>query len=137
MPNYASVLVDESGGRAFDYGLPEGVALSVGSRVRIPVRTRLMLGTVIALRDETDAQGVRMIAEVLGDEPALSAALIRLAGWLADYYCCPLEAAMRTVLPNVIRKAEVGHKVRLFARLAREVSKPNSEQVGLFADTEE
>ncbi len=122
MPNYASVLVDESGGRAFDYGVPEGGTLSVGSRVRVPVRTRLMLGTVIALRDETDAQTVRMISEVLGSEPALSPALIRLAAWLADYYCCPLEAAMRTVLPNVIRKAEVGHKVRLFARLAREVS---------------
>ena len=121
MPNYASVLVDESGGRAFDYGVPEGVALSVGSRVRVPVRTRLMLGTVIALRDETDAQTVRMISEVLGDTPALSPALIRLAAWLADYYCCPLEAAMRTVLPNVIRKAEVGHKLRLFARLAREI----------------
>ncbi len=121
MPNYASVLVDESGGRAFDYGVPEGATLSVGSRVRVPVRTRLMLGTVIALRDETEAKGVRMIAEILGDEPALSTALIRLAGWLADYYCCPLEAAMKTVLPNVIRKAEVGHKVRLFARLAREI----------------
>ena len=121
MPNYASVLVDESGGRAFDYGVPEGGTLSVGSRVRVPVRTRLMLGTVIALRDESDAQTVRMISEVLGDTPALSPALIRLAAWLADYYCCPLEAAMRTVLPNVIRKAEVGHKLRLFARLAREI----------------
>jgi primosomal protein N' (replication factor Y) len=40
---------------------------------------------------------------------------------MADYYCCPLEAAMRSVLPNVIRKAEVGHKRQLFARLAREV----------------
>ncbi len=121
MPNYASVLVDESGGRAFDYGVPPGAAVSVGSRVRVPVRARLMLGTVIALRDETEARSVRMIGEILGDEPALSPALIRLAAWLADYYCCPLEAAMRTVLPNVIRKAEVGHKVRLFARLAREI----------------
>ncbi len=121
MSNYASVLVDESGGRAFDYGVPPGAAVSVGSRVRVPVRTRLMLGTVIALREETEAQGVRMIGEILGDEPALSPALIRLAAWLADYYCCPLEAAMRTVLPNVIRKAEVSHKVRLFTRLARAI----------------
>ena len=29
---------------------------------------------------------------------------------------------MKSVLPQVIRKADVGHKTQLFARLAREVS---------------
>ncbi len=122
MSTYARVLLDESGGRAFDYGVPEGVRLGVGWRVRVPVRMRTLLGTVIAISDTTEAQGVRMISEVVGDEPALSEALIRLAQWMSDYYCCPLEAAVRSILPNVIRKAEAGHKVRLFARLAREIS---------------
>ncbi len=120
--NYAKVLLDDSGGRAFDYGVPEGLAAVVGSRVRVPVRMRTLLGTIIALSETTEADGVRMISELVGDEPALSPGLIGLAQWMANYYCCPLEAAMKTVLPNVIRKAEVGHKVRLFAQLAREVS---------------
>ncbi len=120
--NYAKVLLDDSGGRAFDYGVPEGLAAVVGSRVRVPVRMRTLLGTIIALSETTEADGVRMISELVGEEPALSPGLIGLAQWMADYYCCPLEAAMKTVLPNVIRKAEVGHKVRLFARLARQVS---------------
>ena len=119
---YAKVLLDDSGGRAFDYGIPETLNAVVGSRVRVPVRMRTLLGTIIALSATTEADGVRMIAELVGDEPALSPGLIGLAQWMADYYCCPLEAAMKTVLPNVIRKAEVGHKVRLFARLARGVS---------------
>ena len=120
--NYAKVLLDDSGGRAFDYGVPETLNAVVGSRVRVPVRMRTLLGTIIALSETTEADGVRMISELVGDEPALSPGLIGLAQWMADYYCCPLEAAMKTVLPNVIRKAEIGHKVRLFARLAREVS---------------
>jgi primosomal protein N' (replication factor Y) len=122
MPKFARVLLDESGGRAFDYEVPETLALVVGSRVRVPVRARTILGTIIALSDTTEAEGVRLIAEVVGDEPPLQPQLIRLAEWIADYYCCPLEAALRTVLPTVIRKAEVGHKMRLFAELARDIS---------------
>jgi primosomal protein N' (replication factor Y) len=128
MPRFALVMVDDSGGNAFDYELPEPVAaaLQVGSRVRVPVRTRTALGTILELRDTSDARGVKPIAEVVSAEPVLSPLLIRLAKWMADYYCCPLEAALRTVLPNVIRKAQVGHKRQLFARLAREV---NAEEI--------
>jgi primosomal protein N' (replication factor Y) (superfamily II helicase) len=119
---FAKVLLDDSGGRAFDYEVPDGLNAVVGSRVRVPVRMRTLLGTVIAVSETTEADGVRPISELVGDEPALNPGLIQLANWMADYYCCPLEAAMKTVLPNVIRKAEVGHKVRLFAKLAREFS---------------
>ena len=131
MPRFARVLVDESGGRAFDYEVPDAVgpALAVGSRVRVPVRMRAMLGTVISISDTTDATGIRPISELVGDEPALSPRLIQLAEWVAIYYCCPLEAALRTVLPGVIRKAEIGHKKRLFARLAREVSEEEIEVI--------
>src|SRR5688572_11297108 len=107
MPKFARVLLDDSGGRVFDYEVPDALAPAVGSRVRVPVRLRTLPGTVIGLSDETEASGVRPIAELIGDEPALNPQLIRLAEWMADYYCCPLEAAIRTVLPTVIRKAEV------------------------------
>lgn len=132
MPKYARVLVDDSSGKAFDYELPEAVAatLQPGSRVRVPVRTRTMLATVIELLDETDVPGVKPIAEVVSAEPILSPLLLKLGAWIADYYCCSLEAAMKSVLPNVIRKAEVGHQTRLFARLAREVTPEEIEALG-------
>jgi len=105
MPRFARVLLDDSGGRVFDYGIPEAACgtVAVGSRVRVPVRTRAVLGTVIAVSETTDAEGIREISEVVSDEPAMSAQLIRLAEWVANYYCCPLEAALRGVLPGVIR----------------------------------
>ena len=109
--------------------MPAAAAVAVGSRVRVPVRTRAVLGTVIALSDTTDAQGIREISEIVSDEPAFSPELIALAEWVANYYCCPLEAALRTALPGVIRKAEVGHKTRLAARLAREVSDEEIETI--------
>ncbi len=124
MPRYALVLVDDSGSNAFDYALPDAVAdtLRVGSRVRVPVRTTTRLGTIIELRDTTEAPGVKPIAEVIDAEPVLNPVLLRMASWIADYYCCTLEAAMRAVLPNVIRKGELSHRQRLVARLKREMS---------------
>jgi len=124
MPRYALVLVDDSGSHAFDYALPEAVAdsLQIGSRVRVPVRTTTKLGTIIELRDESDAPGVKPITEIIDPEPVLNPMLLKMAAWMADYYCTTLEAAMRAVIPNVIRKAELGHKQRLVARLAREIS---------------
>jgi primosomal protein N' (replication factor Y) len=131
MPKFARVLVDDSGGRSFDYEIPAALAdaAGIGCRVRVPVRTRAMLGTIIAVSDITDADGIRPISELVSDEPALSPQLIRLAEWVANYYCCPLEAALKTVLPGVIRKAEVGHKKRLVARLARDISDEEIETI--------
>src|SRR5260221_214503 len=124
MPRFARVLVDDSAGKSFVYELPGAVAavLQPGSRVRVPVRTRTALATVIELLEETGVPGVRQITDVVSAEPILSPVLLRLGAWIADYYCCSIEAAMKSVLPQVIRKAEVGHKTQLFARLVREVS---------------
>src|SRR5215207_2656055 len=99
MPRFARVLVDDSAGKAFDYELPEAVAgvLQPGSRVRVPVRTRTALATVIELLDETDVPGVKLISEVVSAEPILSPLLLKLGAWMADYYCCSIEQAMKSV----------------------------------------
>src|SRR5687767_13100913 len=131
MPRFARVMVDDSGGNAFDYALPEAIAsaLAIGSRVRVPVRTRTALGTVIELRDETEARGVKLITEVISAEPILDPLLIGLGEWIADYYCCSREAAMRSVLPQVIRKAALGHKTRLVVRLVKMPDGPELDQL--------
>ena len=79
MPKYARVLVDDSDGKAFDYELPEAVAgfIQPGSRVRVPVRTRTLLATVIELLDHTEVTGVKLISEVVSAEPILSPLLLR------------------------------------------------------------
>jgi primosomal protein N' (replication factor Y) len=78
-----------------------------------------MLGTIIEVRETTEAEGVKLIADVVSADPILSPLLIRLGTWIADYYCCPVEAAMKAILPQAIRKATVSHKTQLFARLLR------------------
>ena len=45
MPKFARVLLDDSGGRVFDYGIPKtaGGTVAGGSRVRVPVGMRAVL----------------------------------------------------------------------------------------------
>lgn len=124
MPLYAKVIPDRAGDRALDYSIPAEfeAAVGPGSRVRVPLRARLLLATVIDVSDETEAKNLRDIAGVLGDAPLIRPKLLEIARWMAEYYCCPLEAAMACVLPQVIRGGEVTTRKRNTARVVREVS---------------
>ena len=118
---FARVLIDRAIRRELDYAIPEALAerVRIGSRVRVPFRDKSALATVVALLEESDATGIRPIDAVVGDKPALSPTLLELARWMSAYYCCSIETVMRSLLPNVIRRAEVGWKKQLFVRPGR------------------
>src|SRR3954471_223700 len=124
-PPYARVIIDRAIHRELDYAVPELLAekIAIGSRVRVPFRERSALGTVVGLLDESDAQGIRPIEALVGDAPILSEKLIELARWMSVYYCCPIETVMRSLLPQVIRRAEVGWKKQLFVQPARKIDR--------------
>src|SRR6266404_20653 len=123
-PSYARVIIDRSIHRELDYLIPKMLAekVGIGSRVRVPFRERSALATVVAVLEETDAEGIRPIEALVGDKPVLSAKLIELARWMSAYYCCPIEAVMRSLLPQVIRRAEVTWKKQLFVSAAKEIA---------------
>ncbi|CAN5528776.1 primosomal protein N' [soil metagenome] len=121
MSTFARVVIDRSIRRELDYAVPEKMAgkVVVGSRVRVPFRDKSLLATVVALLEESPAEGIKPILALLGEKPVLSPSLIELARWMANYYCCPVETVMRSFLPQVIRKAEVGWKKQFFVSPAR------------------
>jgi primosomal protein N' (replication factor Y) len=130
-PSYIRVIIDRSIHRELDYVLPDTLVdrVDVGSRVRVPFREKSALATVVALLKESSAEGIRPIEAVLGDKPILSKPLLELARWMSDYYCCPIETVIRSLLPQVIRRAEVGWKKQLFVRRTREVSLDEIEKL--------
>jgi primosomal protein N' (replication factor Y) len=71
--------------------------------------------------DECAFESVRDVAALLDEKPMIRPALLDLATWIADYYCCPLEAAVRGVLPVAVRDGKVGAKTQNAARVAREI----------------
>jgi primosomal protein N' (replication factor Y) (superfamily II helicase) len=114
-PGYVRVIIDRAIQRELDYSVPETLAhrISIGSRVRVPFRDKSALATVLATLSESDAKGIRPIEALVGDGPVLSESLLELAKWMSSYYCCPLETVMRSLLPQVIRRAEIGWKKQL------------------------
>lgn len=130
-PSYARVIIDRSIHRELDYLVPETFAdrVGIGSRVRVPFRDKSALATVVALLEESSAEGIRPIEALVGDRPALSAKLVELARWMSAYYCCPIEAVMRSLLPQVIRRAEVGWKKQLIVSAAKEITAEDIEKL--------
>src|SRR6266478_831409 len=121
--NYVRVVVDRAIHRELDYSVPESLAerVGIGSRVRVPFRDKFALGTVVAVPESSEARGIRPIQLVIGEAPILSEQLLELARWISAYYCCPIETVMRSMLPQVIRRAEVGWKKQLFVQPARKI----------------
>ena len=131
MSAFVRVVIDRSIRRELDYLVPDPLLgkVTVGSRVRVPFRDKTLLATVVANLEESPADGIKPITALLGEKPVLSASLIELARWMANYYCCPIETVMRSLLPQVIRRAEVGWKKQLFVRRTRPASTEEMEKL--------
>lgn len=128
---FVRVLPDQAAGRMLDYSVPVSMqaAVGIGSRVRVPVRTRLLPGTVIEIFEESEFTKVRDIAELLDEKPMIRPSLLELARWMSDYYCCPLETAVRSVLPVAVRDGKVGAKKQNTARTARVFTEEDFEAI--------
>jgi primosomal protein N' (replication factor Y) len=128
---FVRVVVDRAIRRELDYSVPETLAdrVVVGSRVRVPFRDKSLLATVIATLAESPAPGIKPLEALVGEKPVLSETLIELARWMAAYYCCPIETVMRSLLPQVIRRAEVSWKKQLFVRQARVATEEELEKL--------
>ena len=131
MSAFVRVVLDRSIRRELDYAVPDALAekVAVGSRIRVPFRDKSLLATVVAELDESPAEGIKPIEALIGEKPTLSSSLIELARWMANYYCCPIETVMRSLLPQVIRKAKVSWKKQLFVTPTRQPSPEEIEKL--------
>src|SRR5438477_1274982 len=129
--NYIRVIIDRAIHRELDYLVPETLAerVGIGSRVRVPFRDKCALATVVAVPECSEAKGIRPIEAIIGDAPILSEQLLELARWISAYYCCPIETVMRSMLPQVIRRAEVGWKKQLFVQPGHKIDHEQIEKL--------
>jgi len=130
-PSYVRVIIDRAIHRELDYAVPESLMdrIGVGSRVRVPFREKSALATVVALTQQSEAKRIRPIEAVVGEAPTLSERLLELGRWIGAYYCCPTETVMRSLLPQVIRRAEIGWKKQLFVQPGRKTDREELEKL--------
>lgn len=105
--------------KEFDYAIPPELAgqVDVGSRVQVPFGARKVLGVVTAVAEESAQTRLKAILKVIGAQTLVTPKVLRLARWIADYYCCAPEIALKSVLPEAVRKEEAGWRERLYVRM--------------------
>jgi len=124
MQQYARVITDDPTDKELDYSIPPTWAgkVQIGSRVKVPLRSREILATVVALVDTPSVPNAKNISALISESPVLNYSLLTLARWMANYYCCPVESAVRSLLPEVIRTAKLGFKQERVVSATREIS---------------
>ena len=105
--------------REFDYLIPPELAgqVEVGTRVKVSFGRRQVLGCVTALAESSTHDSLKPILKVIGAQSLVTPSVLGLARWMADYYCCAPETALKSVLPDAVRKEKEGWRERLFVRV--------------------
>jgi primosomal protein N' (replication factor Y) (superfamily II helicase) len=104
--------------KEFDYSIPEELTgqIEVGSRVQVSFGARKILGIITALAEESGHANLKPILKIIGTQSLVTPKVLKLARWIGEYYCCAPETALKSVLPEAIRKENDGWKKQLFIR---------------------
>jgi primosomal protein N' (replication factor Y) (superfamily II helicase) len=104
--------------KEFDYSIPVELAgqIDVGSRVQVPFGARKILGVVTAVAEESAHANLKPILKVIGAQTLVTEKVLKLARWIGEYYCCAPETALKSVLPEAVRKEDASWRERLFVR---------------------
>ena len=138
----ARVTLDLAVRREFDYLIPNELEQNVcdGTRVKVPFGSREILGVVTAVLSESPHSNLREIIKIVGGQALVTSPILKLVRWIAEYYCCAPEIAMKAVLPDAVRKEEEGWRERLYVRALPqhgELPKLTKRQEDLWAIIEE
>lgn len=92
----------------FDYQLPDGVTQlpAIGCRVRVPFGRQQLIGIVLGQADATEIapHKLRAALELIDQQPAITADLLRLLVWSAQYYHYPIGEVLLLALPTLLRQ---------------------------------
>ena len=98
---YAEVSVNSPAARlkTFSYAIPQGLSLKPGQAVWVPFGDKALQGIIMELEPSPQVEAVREIIGPIEPLPLLSPPQLALAGWLSEYYLCPLFDAVALMLP--------------------------------------
>ena len=115
MPRIARIVVEVSVDKEFDYLVPDRLKenTKIGSHVVVPFGHSEARGYVVGFSEQSQYTKLKEIKELVGKKALVEQNILDLARWIADYYCAPVERAVRTVLPSAVRKKGAGFKERL------------------------
>ncbi|MDQ3696962.1 MAG: primosomal protein N' [Gemmatimonadota bacterium] len=119
-PHYVEVALPLPLFQSFTYAVDGEVAARVaaGSRVVVPFRAKREIGICLGPAAPPAAMRVRAVLEAPDAGPVLSAEMLTLCRWIADYYVVPLGVVLRSALPAALTGARAPHPSRKSQRVA-------------------
>lgn len=105
---YAEVAIPLNVHQTFTYRLPDSFAVGaqVGCRVLVPFGKQLLTGYIVDLHTTLEEAGqqdgeieIKEVEELFDTEPLLTAELLELSKWIADYYYAPWGEVIKCCLP--------------------------------------
>ena len=111
----ARVLVDLSLDRYFDYSIPPELEeiIDIGTHVNIPFgrsSKRIICGCVVDFPASSPYPELKLVESVYVKRPKIPVSLLKLGAWMAEYYCCSREQAVRALLPGPVRSGRISKK---------------------------
>src|SRR5436309_6681190 len=103
MPTFADVALPIPLPDPLTYEIPPAWASQAvpGVRTRVIMGRRRLTGVIVGVHTRRpEGVAIRPIEEVLDREPVLTADLLELARFVADYYLAPLGEVVRSMLPS-------------------------------------
>ncbi|NGO40506.1 primosomal protein N' [Limisphaera ngatamarikiensis] len=115
----ARVILEVALGRELDYLVPSELEgqIKPGTRVEVPLGRRKAFGLVTEVAKDSPSPNLKPILRVVATPSLVTPTVLRLARWIAEYYCCPPEVAFRSVLPGAVRHPDADWRRRLYVRL--------------------
>lgn len=106
-PQYVEVALPLPLRQTFTYILPVGLQtnIQIGARLLVPFGKRQLTGYVVALHQtlsselEIEESALKEAIELLDAEPLLTAEIIKLTQWTADYYTSAWGEVLKAALP--------------------------------------
>jgi primosomal protein N' (replication factor Y) len=103
---YAEVAIPLNVHQTFTYRLPDSFAAGAraGCRVLVPFGKQLLTGYIVDLHDTLAEIGtgeieIKEVEELFDTEPLVTAELLELSKWIADYYYAPWGEVIKCCLP--------------------------------------
>ncbi len=116
LPTVAKVLLELALDRPFEYRIPAELAdrIQIGMLVSVPFGKgkKEREGCIVSLSTHSQypLEDLKFISGLRNERPSLPDALLKLADWMAEYYCCTREQALRNLMPGAVRSGKVKPK---------------------------
>ncbi len=102
---FAEVAVPLNVRNTYTYRLPPLLAdrAAAGCRVLVALRNKIVTGYIVAIHDEPGEglanTAIKDIEELVDEQPIVTAEILRLTQWIADYYYAPWGECLKAALP--------------------------------------